>query len=55
MNNQRDRARLNIEIPEELRRLAKAEAARTGKTLKEILEALIQKWLNGEIKLEQPK
>ncbi len=44
--------RLNVEIPEGLRRQAKIEAAKTGRTLKEILRELIQKWLSGEVKLE---
>ena len=47
--------RLNVEIPEDLRRMAKAEAARTGLSLKVVLEALIQKWLAGEIQINQPK
>lgn len=41
-----------IEVPEEIHRLAKAEVAKSGRTLKEVLNELVEMWLRGEIKLE---
>jgi hypothetical protein len=41
-------ARLNLEIPEALKRRARIKAAQEQKTLTYVIETLLQQWLEGQ-------
>jgi len=44
---------MQVRVPKELHHRAKIEAATSGKPIQEILEKLINLWLDGKIKLEE--
>jgi len=48
-------ARLNLEIPEALKRQAKVKAAQQQKTVTKIIEALLQQWLEEQDRTSKQK
>lgn len=42
-------ARLVVEVPSDMHRRLKIECAKNGVTIKEVIESLIDQYLNGEI------
>ncbi len=40
-------ARLNLEIPDEIKRRAKIKAAHEQRTLTEVIQGLLKEWLEG--------
>lgn len=46
-----DRTNITLKVPKEIHRMAKIEAAKTGKSFQTILDELLRKWLSGEIKI----
>jgi predicted DNA-binding protein len=45
-------AQMNIRMPEEVRRRAKAQSALTGRPVEEVITELIEKWLDEEQRKE---
>lgn len=43
---------LQVKVPEEIHRQARIEAAKTGKSMQEVLDKLVRLWLDGKIRLE---